>query len=462
MSKSEPDKIARLLVRCGMLYFLGFLLLAVFKTRSYGFAPMIPHCLLATGGVAICAAALTWKPKTRGRFALLLVSSGLAVYLLEFALGIMSSPQQHAAQKRIEAARAQGIPFDTRSKLQVIEDYRAEGKMLYPAICPERWSRANGLQTEEGRIFPVGSISRVLTMLDNENGFYPVYTSDRYGFNNPDGVWSSGPVDLVLTGDSFAMGCNVKPGQGIAGQLRRLGKTAITLGCAGNGPLTELATIKEYAERVRPKAVAWLYYENNDLWDLYVRDRQSEILMSYLKPGFRQHLHRKQAAIDRMLIEYVEKRMAEEQEAVNRRSSRTRAMYAFLSLRNIRALRKKPKPPQTRREFDPTEDPLFKEVLQEAKRTVASWGGQLYFVYLPEYTHYTNPGADDSFRNRREVLSVVKDLGLPVIDLHPVFQSHPDVMSLFPFGMSGHYDEDGYALVAAQIADRFDADGLRR
>ena len=37
-------------------------------------------------------------------------------------------------------------------------------------------------------------------------------------------------------------------------------ESVVNLGIHGSGPLVELATLKEYAESVRPKKVFWVYY----------------------------------------------------------------------------------------------------------------------------------------------------------------------------------------------------------
>ena len=43
-----------------------------------------------------------------------------------------------------------------------------------------------------------------------------------------------------------------------------------------------------------------------------------------------------------------------------------------------------------------------------------------------------------------------------------VFQSHPDPLSLFPFKRNGHYNAEGYRLVAEAIGKRLKADGILR
>ena len=68
-------------------------------------------------------------------------------------------------------------------------------------------------------------------------------------------------VDIMLTGDSFTAGYSVHADENIAALLRSSGFSTINVGKAGsNGPLIELAVLKEYAEPLEPKIVLWLYY----------------------------------------------------------------------------------------------------------------------------------------------------------------------------------------------------------
>ena len=49
---------------------------------------------------------------------------------------------------------------------------------------------------------PLGSISNYFTLFHNENGYYPVYKNDRFGFNNDDKLYDD-EIDAVLIGDSL-------------------------------------------------------------------------------------------------------------------------------------------------------------------------------------------------------------------------------------------------------------------
>lgn len=80
-------------------------------------------------------------------------------------------------------------------------------------------------------------------------------------------------------------------------------------------------------------------------------------------------------------------------------------------------------------------------------------GGELYFVYLPEFPRYKKYFVNhDAHRKRSEMLRLVESLQIPVIDIHhEVFEKHPEPLALFPFKRGGHYNAEGYKLVADTI-----------
>ena len=44
----------------------------------------------------------------------------------------------------------------------------------------------------------------------NENGYYAIYKSDRYGFRNDDENWNKLNLEYVVVGDSYGIGECVK------------------------------------------------------------------------------------------------------------------------------------------------------------------------------------------------------------------------------------------------------------
>jgi hypothetical protein len=101
---------------------------------------------------------------------------------------------------------------------------------------------------------------------------------------------------------------------------------------------------------------------------------------------------------------------------------------------------------------------LFTKVLIAAKGSVDSWGGTLYFVYLPTQQHYRNPTDASDYlnpafldRDHEQVLALAKTIGLPVIDVHNAFRAHADVLALFPFRQPRHYSTEGNQVVAEAV-----------
>ena len=79
------------------------------------------------------------------------------------------------------------------------------------------------LYVEEADVFfPLSDISNSKTVSCNENGYYQIYNSDRYGFNNPDEEWDNEIIDYLIIGDSFAKGACVNRPHDISSILRKL------------------------------------------------------------------------------------------------------------------------------------------------------------------------------------------------------------------------------------------------
>ena len=105
----------------------------------------------------------------------------------------------------------------------------------------------------------------------------------------------------------------------------------------------------------------------------------------------------------------------------------------------------------------------FESILNIAKKTTTKYGSKLYFVYLPDYYRYhIKIHGSGEYIFYGEILEIVRRLSIPVIDLHREgFASISDPSSLFPFRVgSGHYNIEGFRLVAETIAKRLIKDGF--
>ena len=56
-------------------------------------------------------------------------------------------------------------------------------------------------------------------------------------------------------------------------------------------------------------------------------------------------------------------------------------------------------------------------------------------------------------------MQAATELDIPIIDIHnEVFKIHPDPLSLFPFRIPGHYNAEGYRLIAEAIEKQLAVD----
>jgi hypothetical protein len=194
------------------------------------------------------------------------------------------------------------LNFDTRSRHEVFEDLKKINLNIVVTTPPSSF-----LKLDKLNFLNLGGISKAKTIYCNENGYYSIYQSDRYGFNNPDKEWDSKEIEYLLVGDSFTHGACVNRPHDVASVLRKYSKkNVLNLGQSANGPLIEYATLREYLTP-NVKNVLWLYYEGNDLSDLK-SELENKILNKYLtNQKFKQDLKFRQNQIDKVLTDFVER-----------------------------------------------------------------------------------------------------------------------------------------------------------
>ena len=153
------------------------------------------------------------------------------------------------------------------------------------------------------KLYPLTGRSNTNIIYCNENGFFTKFSSDRFGFNNPDDVWEEQSVEYLILGDSYAYGNCVNRPNDVSSVLRKISKkNSINLGQSGIGPLIEYAILSEYYPN-NVKKVIWLYYEGNDIGDL-IFELRNDFLMKYItEKNFSQNLKSKQNDINKIVGE---------------------------------------------------------------------------------------------------------------------------------------------------------------
>lgn len=277
------------------------------------------------------------------------------------------------------------------------------------------------------------------TVACNENGYYMIYDSDRYGFNNPDAEWNFKEIDYVLIGDSFTFGACVNRPDDIASQIRNnTKKKVINLGWGGNGPLSEYAILKEYFPS-KSKNIIWLYYEND------LNDLKNELFNPFLKKylndlNYSQNLKNRLNEIEK--IQNYALQILQEKDFLKDKQYNLESFVKLIKTRTaiIRSI--------SFNFFLPYSE--FEQILKLAKEFSIKNNSKLVFVYLPSlHTIKYNKRP----RSYYKVKKIIKKLGITFIDIKKeVFDKAKKPLALFPHeSLNFHYNPEGYKAVATQI-----------
>ena len=317
-----------------------------------------------------------------------------------------------------------GKEYDDRTKKEIFGDLRKLNKNIVIS------KPGNMFLDQKLSLLPLSGISNSQTIHCNENGYYSVYLSDRYGFNNPDKAWDQKKIEYLLVGDSFAHGDCVNRPHDIASVLRNIStKNVITLGYDGNGPLNEYASLREYL-KTNVSNIILLFYEGNDL-DNLTNELNSIILNKYLDDDdFSQNLKLRQNEVDKLLIEKIN--------TVEIKKQSSFKILNFLKIHQLRSLLRV----KTLQKPQHAQYQVFNIILKKINSLAASNNSNIYFVYLPSFYRYKNNYENPSYFH---IKKIVNDLDIKFIDIPKILSKKSvNQLNLFPFQQRGHFTINGY------------------
>ena len=354
-------------------------------------------------------------------------------------------------------AEKRGVTFDRRTKYEVVKELRANGTDAYPMIPlgsildrgeDGKYHSKKHLNGVE--LFPLApAIANKTTVLCNETGQWLSFLADENGFRNPTGIWSQKEVNVAIIGDSFAQGICVDKRHTPASLISaEMGKT-ISLGGAAAGPLSQLAVITEYLPEIKPRHILWFYFEGNDMVNLQM-ERKTAVLPNYLTDGFSQRLLESRDELDKAMTSVVDAAFRDRSADYYELHRKVTMITQVLALRYLRVAL------VGGREILDEELELLQKILTIGKRRAESWGGQIIFVYLPDwtgfYSDYTGAMKASEISKKR-VLETVSRVGIQTIDIHKAFTENGSARELFS-RPGRHYSEKGYqTLVNAVISE---------
>lgn len=444
----------------GFLLLVGALGLGAFVNAFFAWqllgvslVPVLYYFGLPAALAAAGLGALRLPPPRRA-----FVAVNLAAALVAVAIAAAVIPRLLPDRRELAA---EGGPTTGRRVPETLR-LRGEGVAAYPAFSPvnvveQPYRPVHGdlplrpaFRVDGEPVIPLTSLPGRVTVLCRETDELVVYESDEMGFNNPPGLWDGGAMEVAVLGDSYVHGHCVPAEQSLVGRLRQRFPRTINLGVEATGPLAQLAVAREYASVLRPDVLVWAYFEN-DLADLEV-ERRVPLYRRYLEPDFSQHLLDRRDGVEAMLAAWIDGNLAERGAAPGvpgPRPGLSRRIQLAIHPAPLRAA------VASLHGHAVADFETFERALARGRDDAAAWGGQVVFVYLPSWTYFHGGvGPADLYRrrNRDRVLEIVHGLGIPVVDLLPVFRAQEDPRRL-SLGHNLHYSPEGYAVAAEAIAD---------
>ena len=299
------------------------------------------------------------------------------------------------------------------------------GDSILPIVVPSYFHKE--------KFIPLGSVSSFYTLFQNENGFYPVYKNDRYGFNNNNELYKK-EIDAILIGDSFVHGCCVHQTENISSRMTDLGITTINFGAGDNSVLSELASYVEYADKFESKYVIWFYYEGNDFGSIPNEVNSKVLYEYYLNNDFSQDLINSQNLVNMTILDKF-------------KNFETKSFFQNFSLfRRINYH-------LTNYKSDVPSKEIFYNVIERVSNDCKIKNKIFLFVYLPSWDRYYqeeifNPGIDkDSILNNlanKNILYYDFDSEIKNSGIRPKeYFSQP----------RGHYNSFGYKRISEELTN---------
>ena len=339
------------------------------------------------------------------------------------------------------------LTITKETRKDYLEDFTKEFKKEKPSKVPMVYP-FNFINEKKQKIFSFGGISNSETIFCYED-YLVKYKSDKFGFNNPNEIWDNKKINILLIGDSFTHGACVFPENNIRSKIQKYSSdlSVLNLGIGGSGSLMQYAILKEYYNLVNPKKVLWIYYEENDIYDL-IFEKKNYILNNYLKDNnFTQNIITKQREIDEKLIINFQKKLQNKNNFTINTFKHTKNFLKLNEFRNF-----------LRNTIFINKSQLnipkdFKNILFKTNKFLKVNNTKLYFVYLPEKRRFSNSFKIDEkkFNNYSQILKIVEELEIPIINIYEeVFKKNSNPLDLFAKN-GNHFSAKGYDLTALKI-----------
>ena len=253
-------------------------------------------------------------------------------------------------------------------------------------------------------------------------------------------------IDYLFIGDSMVHGACENIPDDIASVIRNsYNLNVVNLGYGGNGPLIELATLKEYYKK-NTKNIAWFFNEGNDLANLEV-ELSNKILSKYIYDDtFRQNLKNNQNIVNSFAREIINF------EFENQFIKFLKLYNIRMALLNYRTLFQSHKD-NTFENVDEVVISEFKKIILKAKNFANENNSNFYFFIIPDVERYNfNQNNLNILKtNKTKIINFLKNNEIVYFDLYDDLFINYKKEEIFNKIPNYHLNKKGYNLIGNYI-----------
>ena len=372
---------------------------------------------------------------------IIIINFFLFLYFLEFILFLTPNQIYSNIQNKTNS-------FDTRVKLEVINDLKKKNSNVYPLFIPSYYLDNN----IDDNLFPLSGVANSINVACNETGEWFIYNSDKYGFNNQNDNWEK-KIDIAILGDSFVLGECVNDNF-LKLIKKKTDKNIINLGVSGAGPLIQLAIFREYVKLQKPKKVIIFFFYND--FSEFENEMKNDILKNYLEnKNFTQKL-----VIQKKIVEDIKKKRLDLAKKNYVENSISYSLLKFLKISKFRQLvnlirdktsKKRPKCSEFIFRKDYNRDIV--QVYDSIKKDIEEHESELTIINLPSYfsVFCSNFDYENKISSLKELL-LAKNINF--IDMTNSLKKNKYELFAYPY-FGSHYSKEGNKILFKELLNIF-------
>ena len=309
-----------------------------------------------------------------------------------------------------------------------------------PAVAPITFLKS------DNEILPLSGLSNKKTVTANENGYWGIFNSDEFGFNNKKNlhknILNANNKKLIFLGDSMTQGSAVHQNETFTHIINENKDfTVLNLAYGGNGLLLSLATYMEYGKHIKNSNVIFGFYEGNDFYEYEVEEKNNVILKKYFNKNYSQNLKNYNIKKDAL----VQNKILQEAKFLQKNEFKDKMSYYYSEIIKMNHLRKRIGILNNNKEiyaYSNENFRVFEKILDQYQEILSENESSFTFLYIPSREHFYPGSPYNSVYEK--TIKMLKRKNINYIDLYSEMKNSQNPLEFFPKKVMRHFSAEGH------------------